>query len=88
MNCMVLNINACEFIPESVKRDEEWYNEKVREFEVMNKYIFDDDEYMLNRDRRRMRERLRERRWYIYMLRSDGIRVSRREYEMSESKLR
>jgi hypothetical protein len=85
---MVLNINACEFVPVRVKLEEEWYEKKLREFEVMNKYIFEDDDYMLNRERKRVRDMLRKSRWHIYMLRSDGIRMSRREYEMSESKLR
>ncbi len=82
-----LNINAVEFIPKKIS---DWYEIKIKEFELNNSYIFDDDNFLYKREIKRMNKILKERKDtnYIFNLYSNGVLVERKNFESKISKLK
>lgn len=83
-----LNINAKEFIPKEIN---DWYETKIKEFEINNAYIFDDDDnFLYKREIKRVNKILKERKdtCHIFMLYSNGSLIKKKSFESKLSKLK
>lgn len=82
-----LNINATEFVPKEIN---DWYEKKIKEFEINNSYIFDDDDkFLYKREIKKLNKSLKERKdmHHIFKLYSNGFLIKKKNFQSKVSKL-